>query len=360
MAPRSRVQHFAHANAMKWKLMNQAKAVVLNHDGIVFGGFVRDALLHDQAAKRFYAACKARGLSTQQYYTDRAFLSEAADRLTVPKDIDCLVTLSQYTDINEALEDKGFRTEVKQRQSIRHYFPCRSGERPEFHKLVDHIRVKVSLNTPACIAHHLAACSFSMDFFCTLDDAPPHRIVLNEELDFECNGLLLTKMGLQLSPAALRCYPDVDCRDPIAVLNKLHEVVQNVLQKKTTCFDVFVPDVRLKKLLNQGWTLEGDSFTTLGNVPYEGHCLVCHDPIEDRSVKLRCCDARYHFGCLHQALDFQRQQLQRGERADPGCPMCRKDMFVPNWDDMQVIESLSCATALKPCCKTPKSVSPSE
>lgn len=130
-------------------------------------------------------------------------------------------------------------------------------------------------------------------------------------LDFECNGLYLTRRGMLISSQVYE--------EEFGVLrhfNTLNRVVKDIQQKKakimfSTNHTLFV---RAAELMQAGWTVYDETFTTARDPADGSVCLLCHDDLPVTHFKMQCCNARYHGACLKTAL-------VKGYRTE--CLMCR-------------------------------------
>ena len=141
-------------------------------------------------------------------------------------------------------------------------------------------------------------------------NAPPFHAI-----DFECNGLILTRAhGLQLC-AALRGP------DPFAAPAHLNKVLSDVHARRAVAVNGGASPLRGARLTRRGFTLHGRAIEQARG-PYEGHCLMCHDAVPALHWKMKCCDARYHGVCLLRTVGGEWDR-ERDSRGHPSCPMCR-------------------------------------
>ena len=72
-------------------LFSKLTECIVNNDGIIFGGYVRDTLLHHEGAMQYY-----RVTNTDALYHDSSYHTESfSQRTTYPNDIDVFVSSSQ-------------------------------------------------------------------------------------------------------------------------------------------------------------------------------------------------------------------------------------------------------------------------
>jgi hypothetical protein len=82
-----------------WKMMSVLKKLILEQNGMIFGGFVRDSIIHDHFAQLYYKHCLSNDIEydvKHSQYSNPLFVPTTADRLIVPSDIDCFMTEAEY------------------------------------------------------------------------------------------------------------------------------------------------------------------------------------------------------------------------------------------------------------------------
>jgi hypothetical protein len=75
-----------------WKFKKEIASILIDHDAVIFGGFVRDMILHDSHATQFY---EKNPNATQQEYADDSVHPQTSGRLVIPRDIDCCISQQQ-------------------------------------------------------------------------------------------------------------------------------------------------------------------------------------------------------------------------------------------------------------------------
>jgi hypothetical protein len=316
---------------LRWRLIKKVQQVLLKNNALIFGGFVRDLLLHNHAARRYYESCDVMGVDPDAHYTDFEFLPHLKQRMLIPNDIDCMMTLSQYESFKKEIKKKKIHILEDVYQNVSRY-----RTHPKSKCYCEHIRSYVSVPIPELLKGVLPKISFSMDVMCYYSESIPSLDSLSTP-DFGCNGLLLTSLGLQLSPKVAESSDQFD--DPIHKLDMLNSIVKDLLQKKTIFVKPNVEIHRIKKLIQKGWKLCGD-FMELERAgqTYEGHCLLCHENFDNEiSAKFACCDGRYHLSCFKEVLE---DTSPHSILATSKCPMCRKDKTYRSFSDLHIIKHL--------------------
>lgn len=85
-------QHSSFYVKERYLLLRSVENILLSKDGVIFGGYVRDMLLHHHGASKFYQAISEDASVFATGYSDPSVHpSSYKDRNTYPKDIDCFV-----------------------------------------------------------------------------------------------------------------------------------------------------------------------------------------------------------------------------------------------------------------------------
>lgn len=335
---------FVNANRMDWKAKKEVMEEVILAGGTVFGGAVRDWYIHDHFAKKFYEAA---GDEDAYRYGDAEFLPEFKDRLLRPNDIDAAIPARNVEKLVASLRKQGYMLTCVFRRDAKRYLPnlhldegevmhhrykvcyvrrhlfaqMRSGfpsamvEEPAF----AHILHEAAERAEALFAGQVNRCVFDLDLMATPNGflvEPPFG-----DLDFECNGLLMNRDGMRLSKALTR----MTVRSPMAYNDRYTQVLKDILARQANIVargTDDLPQYRLEKMLKHGWTI-GKFLTVkyIADADYDGHCIICHESLNEKHYKMRCCDARFHSKCL---LDG----LRKGEacmEATGKCLMCKNE-----------------------------------
>lgn len=324
------------SHSMDWKVKQDIAKTVMSAGGILFGGFVRDSILHDYWAKKYYLLAEEEGFleeETKEKYRQKEIFPETIDRMVVPKDIDCyLPSSATVASFENLLSAKKYSYErVFVREDAKEYLPRLTV--PDNTLL--HIRYKVCcVNSHAkykvkqLIANALPATFYPYikesvsSFIHNLQDMSTHipyvyidTLVQKKceeplyppfgNIDFECNALLMSEKGIYLSPELHTDYGEL--RQTTSMF-KLNEIVLDIIHKKAIMVRSIHPiDMyRVSKMRLKGWNIVAPTKYIL---PIEASpdlslkekeiCIVCHDSIQlQPHYKLRCCAAKYHKECL--------------------------------------------------------------
>jgi len=311
--------------ANKWKFMCCLRDMVLDHDGIVFGGFVRDAIIHDHFAAKFYE--KNNGATgNERLYCIPSYLPETAGRLVIPRDIDCRMTHTNLDAMLARMKRKRIDHHIVFVRDPMEYLS--NADEPS-DRTVSHVRLLLEVDTGRVEAAledlpfrfslpKIRSPVVKMDVIVSRDKFVEPFVSMP---DFDCNALYLTKHGISLS--SFVCPHG----DMLRTERRRQEVIANIIEKKATYLN---PDpdseimnavlvYRVKKMLDGGWVLHDDVLRSVLDDGYEGYCIICHGTLERVHFKIRCCDGRYHGKCLQAAMT----QGECAMRLTNKCILCK-------------------------------------
>lgn len=279
----------------RYVLMKEVAELTVSTGGTVFGGFVRDFLVHEDGSHRYFSDEKNR----QESYSDPSVSPETfEDRTTVPVDIDVRFETKSKFDV--------FCLELIKRSYT--IFQKKNG----YACITLHVSLKVALRAVSSIAksvikNHLKDVNVNVPGGNFKID-----VIIGTEssgLDFMCNGLIMDSEGIRLGPEL-----SID-RSPIGKFRLFQAISEDIKNKKA--FALSPKAHRWKKMdSKKGWKILGDS--TLVNKPdcAKEDCVICH--CENAEYKLNCCSAMYHFECLSKTI-----------KHDPTrCAHCRVGLYI--------------------------------
>lgn len=302
-------------NINTWKTMNVIKDAIISHNGYIYGGFVRDSILHDHNAKLFFEKCPESMDDNidRVLYNDPNILPETKDRLLIPSDIDCFMTDKEFNLFINKLKDIRLAYKTLFIRAASEYLKGF----PNNDVSLLHRKICIHVDTKHFLTE-LDKLPFIVDRYETIKSilsyAPPSIVVdvitsvkqYNEpfftDVDFECNGLYLSKHGLSVSKSILS-------DDSIyGNIQKINSIIENIIDKKAIYLHPFNTEnnigKRTEKLLNKGWTIQDTLkvVTSINDEHYDGHCIICHETLPKTHYKFTCCDARYHRQCIKKVI----------------------------------------------------------
>lgn len=263
--------------------------VLIQKGGIIFGGFVRDKLIHDDHATRFY---QKEGEDCD--YSDSTVYPETAPRLTVPKDIDVFFRLNESeveTLFHEIAQEHSLHVTIYKRVPV--YF-----EKLEISHFKAHFHLLNDIFS-------IPSCMLTVDILCKKDEdiEPPFG-----RCDLMCNALLLDKRGIRLS----RSIGDEQFDNMQYTDHKLLEwkTISELLSLSTdVVFSQATDLIRLQRIFSmqlRGWTILG---TPSYNIIRDGDCPV--------KVELKCCDVLMSTCEMRDCLSSE---------TGPRCPACAREI----------------------------------
>ena len=363
---------------------------ILQYNGVLFGGYVRDTILHDHYADIFYEYIDSKDLKSSypkisnesyqrmvhNFYNDSTYHPESKLRLTVPKDIDCF--FQHESDFNEFLRDIQTHKFIIKKNSgkfdPKQYFPRMNIESDE----VDMYRITIGVKTiheiindsmysqlPYYLAKEaitnimrlITKMNFNVpDIHLDVFVAKPNKYNISPpfgNLDFYCNGIILTKYGYGLCDVITKNKLDTSSyngnkvisrfKTPMQCLSEIEKIKREIIAKIAR----WVPDqnkiniaYRYAKMYIKQWKIIGDTFE-LGflenqnedEFPHE--CLICKEELESqKSFKLKCCSGMYDLECFTKAIQHNRNNNIIDEI---NCFHCRK---VLDNNDLYILQKI--------------------
>lgn len=162
-------------NRAKYNIMCELQGIVLELGGCIFGGYVRDMLIHDYYAKKFYKTFDS------DNYSVEGFDEKTKGRLVIPQDMDCF--FEGYEEISrlcDALEG----------------FDACFGNHSSYEIFPGVKKQTISVSVFGTEFFGLKSVEVKMDLLFSENgfSKPPFG-----KLDMLCNALILTKEGIKLS-----------------------------------------------------------------------------------------------------------------------------------------------------------------
>jgi hypothetical protein len=306
----------------RYKVIREvAEMAVANGNGTVFGGYVRDFIRHEHAAKKFYASHK------KETYTDPSVSPDTLDRLVVPNDIDVhFESDADYRVFRTALRSNFYNVRVTRIENV-YTSDC----------LVRHLKLRVNLELGAndvarCVfkgksglakevfmaellrrisSSSISTEPFDIDVLISGQRDPPFT-----DLDFQCNGLVMNATGIGL------CKWLKNGRTPTGIYRMLDTIITDI--KSNRAVVETLKRSRWDKMAGKGWDIMGGG---VEKVKKQGEiCTLCLEDLQpDEVYKFSCCNASYHRPCMSKIISSGQTAI-----ADTGrCPHCRQaiDLF---------------------------------
>lgn len=305
-----------------WKMMSKIKDIILDNDGMIFGGFVRDSILHDHFAQEFYRLAEEaeeedHGNVCFGDYCEPCVLPETWERTTVPSDIDFYIPEQKLEEFKKSLVENRFRINSKFVRDPRTYFQNFDNKKDN---TMRHHRLYISPDLKS-VKEELANLFIDVSAikqmlgnmrlpFIKLDIITSSKNITEpffSPVDFECNALYLTKHGISMAES-------LSGFDIVEKTRKIINICDDITKKQTKL--VNAQGFRTRKLVEKGWTIYDNNITTIMDDSYEGYCIICHDSVEELHIKSQCCDCRFHPNCLAKSIIYGNMK---------NCVMCKQN-----------------------------------
>jgi len=363
---------------LEWKTKKAIMLAVIEKGGYVFGGAVRDWVLHEDGAEHFYKALDMKDKTAEEIdalYNDANCMPDFAHRTVMPVDIDACIHASDLV---------GFLRKLKQKKMVPtrifthdpvEYIPGIELKPDE----VRHMRYKVSMVPNLFSAfsdalmrelepmlsqlmEHVDAKMQGMTKHVTMDlmvvNVPKDQkqpVAPFGNLDFECNGLIASEHGIRLSKYLHNNFNPMDS-------DKEYRRITNDILCKRAVLTNNARDkgmgARVQKMLAKGWTITGFSSVEYVKKPKDanaaascdddvcdddacacnelGHCLICHGGLQTNHYKMGCCNGRFHLECLVQGMTTGVTAMTQTEK----CLMCKRRLLNPA-NDLKVLRAIA-------------------
>lgn len=318
---RGRLLYNFHANIVNY---------ILDH-GIIFGGYVRDTLIHNHNADKFYGGLDEDDpRNIQDVYMDTEYSPETKDRLLLPSDIDCYMTSRDMEKLLCNLKHSP-RYVLKKRidrtcgSENSKYVGNVSGA--PLGIMLTHAEIGLAHNPlyESILPYDIRSLTVHLDILhapALEGKEPPFG-----DLDFECNCLVMDKsMNIRLS-SNLSCMLGIRAY-PTSQHKKLCEVIEDTINWRAVLVSKANFE-RASKMAQKGWRIKENNLS-LSVSEEEDVCPICFDSVaEQLRIKPDCCNAKYHPRCFARFVNFQ-------SGVPLSCPTCRNSMSRDVLLDMKI------------------------
>lgn len=301
-------------NKNKWLNYKFISELILKQcDGYIFGGFVRDSIIHNHYANLYYQKHNLIEDNERELnnitiplnkYTDLEYYPEYKKRILIPSDIDIYLPNNNINQLINLLIDNNYKIISKKIRQGRHYFLNFDDEigqnlthyilyiKPSFNK-IHNILSSLILNTKE-ITKILK--KINKNLFTIKLDIFTSNIKYDDpffgKIDFECNGLYLTKHGLSISNKLTNNLSFLDKN------NKIQLVIDDIINNKAKW--VQPQDIkRIYKMVLKEWDVNHNKIDIIQSMT-EDICLICQDNINLIDCKMKCCNSYFHIKCFIQ------------------------------------------------------------
>ena len=321
----------------EYHLKTSVAKIILQENGHIFGGYVRDKMLHDIHAQKFY---KKHPLTTNNaddantLYRNTELEPDLIGRLVCANDIDCYMTSESLKSTIKKIRDseltiyKLFERDPKEylpnlnipQGCMRHSRYCvnmwsqfklariKSAICNTLHNVAVSILSKEINDFLKVIENKVNESNQKLfpkvyiDIFVPVNDADFSKYEAPfSNLDFECNGLIYTKHGIHMSKSIFNRlqeeystgtdfdyihYPAIF--DPLQNFQKLQKILDDIDNKNAIVVNPNVSQQRISKMISKGWTLSSNQLIIAPIVKStivseneedseENSCIICHE-----------------------------------------------------------------------------------
>lgn len=311
----------SNAGMIRWKMAKSVSRLISEAGGYIFGGFIRDSIIHDEAAKSFYSSVHNidnSGDDIYHLYNDKNILPEFNDRLLQINDIDCYMTTKELPNIEKILEKNQYYIEFKREKPVKFYFA--NGEEIQSDLKLTKAIVKFKTNEV------LQSVVNKYDYYIKLDIIHGHTTsfeiykTISANMDFECNSLILTPENNYIIAGS-----DFKSLDPIEKLKKIEYIISFIKEKKAVLFNKTnkfgVYESRVEKMLKKGFSIITRNTINIKN-DGEQTCIICMNDISVKLIHTKHihCSARFCVKCFIKLITHENYKND--------CPLCKRDCFV--------------------------------
>ena len=269
---------------IRWLLITTLmRNIVKRYDVVIFGGAVRDFVLHNYCASKFYEVCE------RNKYNDATIHPELSDRFLLPTDIDFFIKSSQYDLFKSYIYRRGFYYAEEKKMDMTYVNP----------ELVHGQYTLIKAEIMFVNKKNKKSYSIKLDtILCDRVVIPPM------DTDFSVNKLLMTRNGIVAS----------NCEW------SYNQILEHIHNKEAYCNST-ISDRRYEKLQKKGWKLITNYSTFVFKIrtnEEEECCIICLDNLKIGELEItpRECKCKYSYcrSCLKFSLKSSR------------CLMCKKIM----------------------------------
>ena len=304
--------------------------IVLQTEGQVYGGFVRDNILHDYMADEFYTNNKN---DSWENYNNPKIDIKTSFRTLVPRDIDIMFRDNEdYLSFLVKLQSDGFQV-IKVNRDNKYKTPTKSTTDNEKKEDGEVKRVKLEVKNNCRIqditSHRLVDIEF-VETIIYIDVTISKSDMVT--FDFICNSLAFDNNGLSIRHEETLDFFTVNSLilKKEAELSQLKMIQQQICKMEAVIFcshgSIHTPDRhRFMKMMIKGWKfkllfhvrndeVKEDFLTQLTLLDDINCCIICHETFNRRvsvpgvhclvdGIKFNCCSASYHPDCFLELLE---------------------------------------------------------
>lgn len=317
-----------HANKVKLSTTIKVKRaafskledIALRHNGIIYGGYVRDTMISEEFSSQFSIKHPSNegGINHPRYW-DKNFSPETAKRLIVPSDIDLSFRSSEEADnFIASVEDvPEFREVYVSNITTNKYYSSNI-------QSMKHLLIQLVIGEVPFLSNGLTVYIQADIIIPNSSIYPPFN-----NLDILCNGFIKSKEGICFSR---NTGTIIDFYSEVRHMQVVAGIANDMLQSKTyCCFSKSSPEDttsynfniiamrRIMKMHNKDWTFLNLPFRTdlfkLVDKAQQEDCSICMGELKQgeqvsytvrRENNKELCGCKMHYTCFMNYLSHQR------------------------------------------------------
>jgi hypothetical protein len=288
-------------NKVKYLMMEKLVVIFVENGGVIFGGWIRDKIVHDHFAAKFHKA-----KMNMDKYSDPEYHPETKLRLLVANDIDVFIrgNKDDVRRLFDDLETKGYKVVEK---DVKQKYLANAN--------LDHRKIEIVIKGMNAMGIRMR---ISVDILFSEEEniEPPFG-----NLDLLCNGLIMDKSGIRLStqtgdwmdkwshPARKREELEI-----LEKMTKLRSDIARVNDDESENRKILRID-RIIRMQERGWKVNNGIFYPAEKCHNSDvkTCISCSgDTTSEYVVKFKCCGVHIHHICLCRLM----------RDPTPQCPKC--------------------------------------
>ena len=339
----------------------------------VYGGFIRDNILHDYMAKQFYERTLFDAHELFEKYNDPKVDCETSFRTLVPKDIDIrFYSQMDYMMFLANVKSEGYHVHAYAVSSDKYKTPKKknddSDEEEEEENIVKY-KVEVKSNIPLQDLHILNTRLIDKEYATTsviVDVTISEK--RNSPADFLCNSVQMSRHGFSVHSerSFFGSVKDLimEQKHEMEMIGLIEDQIHTMEAAVFCCsLHISIPDRhRIMKMVKKGWKIKIIAIRELAFLTQitsedddEELCIICHEKFETISVvpgvhtllngvKFSCCSASYHCDCLVELLKKNTHTILSRDQSSVTykCVQCsQQKMSFYNKNMMEFLEELN-------------------
>ena len=254
-------------------------------DAIIFGGAVRDSILHCYASREFYK------LSTRDKYDDPKIHPELSDRFLLPTDIDMFITYQQHYNFKLYLYKRGYYYKETKKIDLSYI------NRNLCHSDYELVKAEIIYFDKKNKKSYLILLDMIL---CNQDEIAIPQM----DTDFSVNKLIMTRKGI----IPMICEWNYD------------QIEKQIYNKEAFCNST-ISERRYEKLNRKGWKITMNYSTFIFKLRVneeEESCVICLDILKVGRLEVlpKLCKCKYSY--CRDCIKFSLKTTQ--------CLMCKMNM----------------------------------